>query len=125
MAVNILHNIERNVDPSKKADLCVTLPSLFIDRYCSRMNFNKEMTMLAKFVTNKIEKNNIVTDNIPHAIAAGVIYFVSQVYALNINKVDIKNISGVSEVTINKCYKKLDNIKETLIPKCILDKLAI
>jgi transcription initiation factor TFIIB len=125
MAVNILHNIERNVDPSKKADLCVTLPSSFIDRYCSRMNFNKETTMLAKFVTNKIEKNNIVTDNIPHAIAAGVIYFVAQVYGLNINKVDIKNVSGVSEVTINKCYKKLDNIKETLIPKCILDKLAI
>jgi len=125
MAVNILHNIERSIDPSQKTDLCVTLPSSFIDRYSSRMNFNKEMTMLAKFVTSKIEKNNIVTDNIPHAIAAGVIYFVSQVYGLNINKVDIKNISGVSEVTINKCYKKLDNIKETLIPKCILDKLSI
>ena len=125
MAVNILHNIERSVDPSQKTDLCVTLPSSFIDRYSSRMNFNKEMTMLAKFVTSKIEKNNIVTDNIPHAIAAGVIYFVSQIYGLNINKVDIKNISGVSEVTINKCYKKLDNIKETLIPKRILDKLPI
>lgn len=125
MAVNILHNIERNIDPAQKTNLCVTLPSSFIDRYSSRMNFNKEMTMLAKFVTNKIEKNNIVTDNIPHAIAAGVIYFVSQIYGLNINKVDIKNISGVSEVTINKCYKKLDNLKATLIPNCILDKLAI
>jgi transcription initiation factor TFIIB len=122
MAVNILHNIERNMDPSQKTDLCVTLPSSFIERYCSRMNFNQEMTMLAKFVTNKIEKNNIITDNIPHAIAAGVIYFVSQIYGLNTNKMDIKNISGVSEVTINKCFKKLESIKESLIPKCILDK---
>jgi len=124
MAVNILHNIERNMDPSQKTDLCVTLPSSFIDRYCSRMNFNQEMTMLAKFVTNKIEKNNIITDNIPHAIAAGVVFFVSQICGLNANKVDIKNISGVSEVTINKCFKKLDSMKEVLIPKCILDKYA-
>jgi transcription initiation factor TFIIB len=124
MAVNILHNIERNMDPSQKTDLCVTLPSSFIDRYCSRMNFNQEMTMLAKFVTNKIEKNNIITDNIPHAIAAGVVFFVSQIYGLNANKVDIKNISGVSEVTINKCFKKLDSMREILIPKCILDKQA-
>lgn len=122
MAVNILHNIERNMDPSQKTDLCVTLPSSFIDRYCSRMNFNKEMTMLAKFVTNKIEKNNIITDNIPHAIAAGVVYFVSQICGMNTNKVDIKNVSGVSEVTINKCYKKLDSIKDSLVPKSILDK---
>jgi transcription initiation factor TFIIB len=124
MAVNILHNIERNMDPSQKTDLCVTLPSSFIERYCSRMNFNQEMTMLAKFVTNKIEKNNIITDNIPHAIAAGVVYFVSQIYGLNTNKIDIKNITGVSEVTINKCFKKLESIKESLIPKCILDKFV-
>jgi len=124
MAVNILHNIERNMDPSQKTDLCVTLPSSFIDRYCSRMNFNQEMTMLAKFVTNKIEKNNIITDNIPHAIAAGIVYFVSQICGLNANKIDIKNISGVSEVTINKCFKKLESMKENLIPKCILEKYA-
>uniref|UniRef100_A0A6C0B788 Cyclin-like domain-containing protein n=1 Tax=viral metagenome TaxID=1070528 RepID=A0A6C0B788_9ZZZZ len=125
MAVNILHNIERNMDPSQKTDLCVTLPSSFIDRYCSRMNFNKEMTMLAKFVTKKIEKNNIITDNIPHAIAAGVVYFVSQICGLNTNKMDIKNVSGVSEVTINKCYKKLEGIKDSLVPKSILDKYVV
>ena len=125
MAVNILHNIERNMDSSQKTDLCVTLPSSFIDRYCSRMNFNKEMSMLAKFISNKIEKNNIITDNIPHAIAAGVVYFVSQLYGSHNSKIDIKNISGVSEVTINKCYKKLEGMKDSLIPSCILDKLAI
>ena len=125
MAVNILHNIERNMDPSQKTDLYVTAPSSFIDRYCSRMNFNNEMYMLAKFVTNKIEKNNILSDNIPHAIAAGVVYFISQLYKLNTSKVDIKNISGVSEVTINKCYKKLTSLKDTLIPKSILQNCEL
>jgi transcription initiation factor TFIIB len=122
MAVNILHNIERNTDPALKTDLCTTLPSSFIDRYCSRMNFNTELTTLAKFITNKIEKNNIITDNIPHAIAAGVVYFIAQNCNLNVNKLDIKNISGVSEVTINKCYKKLETIKDNILPKCILEK---
>ena len=122
MAVNILHNIERNIDPSQQTDLCVTLPSSFIERYCSKLNFNQELIMLSKFVANKIEKNNIITDNIPHAIAAGIVYFISYNCNLNISKLDIKSVCGVSEVTINKCFKKLDAIRDNLIPQCILDK---
>jgi transcription initiation factor TFIIB len=124
MAVNILHNIERNIDPSQQTDLCVTLPSSFIERYCSKLNFNQELIMLSKFVANKIEKNNIITDNIPHAIAAGIVYFISYNCNLNISKLDIKAVCGVSEVTINKCFKKLDAIRDNLIPQCILDKYA-
>lgn len=124
MAVNILHNIERNIDPSHQTELCATLPSSFIERYCSKLNINAELTMLAKFVAIKIEKNNIITDNIPHAISAGIIYFVSQYCALNISKSEIKAVSGVSEVTINKCFKKLDIIHGKLLPKAILAKYA-
>jgi transcription initiation factor TFIIB len=122
MAVNILYNIERNVEPSKQTELCATLPSSFIDRYCSRLNYNQELTMLSKFVTSKVEKNNIITDNIPHAIAAGIVYFIAQSCQQNITKQEIKTISGVSEVTINKCFKKLDAIRDTLLPKTIMDK---
>jgi len=122
VAVNILHNIERNIDPSHQSDLCITLPSSFIERYCSKLGINQELTMLSKFVAFKIEQNNIITDNIPHAITAGIIYFISQNCNLNVTRADIKNISGVSEVTINKCYKKLDIIRETLLPSTILDK---
>ena len=124
MAVNILHNIERNLEPSKQAELCVTLPSLFIERYCSRLNFNKELTMLAKFVANKVEKNNLITDNIPHAIAAGIVYFISYNCNLNASKQDIKAICGVSEVTINKCFKKLESNRDNFLPKAILEKYA-
>jgi len=122
MAVNILHNIERSIDPSLQAELCQTLPSSFIERYCSKLNINNELTMLAKFVAIKIEKNNIITDNIPHAISAGVIYFVSQNCGLPITKQSIKQITGISEVTINKCFKKLDAISDKLLPKAILNK---
>ena len=124
MAVNILQNIERNVEPAQKTDLCTTLPSSFIDRYCSRLSFNKELTMLAKFVANKIEKNNIITDNIPHAIAAGIVYFIAQTCQMNISKQEVKGVCGVSEVTINKCYKKLEAIRENLIPTSILSRYS-
>jgi len=122
MAVNILHNIERNVDPAQKTELCVTVPSAFIDRFCSKLNFNQELTMLSKFIAKKVEENNIISDNIPHAIAAGIVYFIASNCNQNISKLDIKTVSGVSEVTINKCFKKLETMKDKLIPKCIVDK---
>jgi transcription initiation factor TFIIB len=78
--------------------------------------------MLSKFVAFKIEQNNIITDNIPHAISAGIIYFISQSCKLSVTRTDIKTVSGVSEVTINKCYKKLDLLRDTLLPSAILDK---
>ena len=78
--------------------------------------------MLSKFIAFKIEQNNTISDNIPHAISAGIIYFISQNCNLNITKTDIKVISGVSEVTINKCFKKLENLREALLPSAILDK---
>ena len=124
MAVNILYNIERDVDPSMRTDLLITLPSAFIERYSSRLNFNPELTMLSKFIANKVEKQSIITDNIPHAIAAGIVYFIAQHCNLHISKTDIKTICGVSEVTINKCFKKLEAIRSQLLPQVILDKYA-
>jgi len=122
MAVNILHNIERDVDVSQQTELQMTTPSSFIERYCSKLNMNTELTMLCKFIANKLEQNNIITDNTPHAIAAGIVYFISFYCNLNITKTNVKAISGVSDVTINKCFKKMDAIRDTLLPQCIVDK---
>ena len=80
--------------------------------------------MVAKFVAYKVEQNNIITDNIPHAISAGIIYFISYNCQLGITKQDVKSICGVSEVTINKCFKKLNAIRESLLPSVILEKYS-
>ena len=80
--------------------------------------------MVCKFVARKIEQNNIIPENTPHSVAAGIVYFVSQTCHLNINKKNVNNVSEISEVTINKCYKKLDKMKEDLIPSVILKKYA-
>jgi transcription initiation factor TFIIB len=122
MAVKILNNIERKYESSDQSEMCSTRPIAFIDRYCSKLNINSELTMLSKFIANKIDSQSIINNNTPHAIAAGIMFFISQNCNLNISKMDIKIVCGVSEVTINKCYKKLENIKDRLIPNCILDK---
>jgi transcription initiation factor TFIIIB Brf1 subunit/transcription initiation factor TFIIB len=80
--------------------------------------------LLCKFIANKIENNNIITDNIPHAVAGGIIYFIAQNCQLNITKQDIKKICGISDVTISKCYKKLEVMKEILLPKSIIDRYS-
>ena len=72
----------------------------------------------------KIEKENIMPENTPHSIAAGVIYFIAEICKLNISKKEVKEISEISEVTINKCFKKLETHKEILIPAVILKKYA-
>ena len=124
MAVNILNNIERSLDSSQKTQLDIIKPIAFIERFSSKLNFSKEQTKISKFVANKVEDLSIITDNIPHMIAAGIIYFIGDIYNINITKQEVKNVTNVSEVTINKCYKKLEQMKESIIPPKILLKLS-
>ena len=44
---------------------------------------------------------------------------------LNVSKKEVKNISEISEVTINKCFKKLEKKLDDLIPAVILKKYGI
>ena len=121
-AMNLLNSMEKDDINSDKTHFCQTKPIAFIERYCSRLNLNKELTMVCKFVANKIEKNNLIPENTPHSVAAGIIYFVSQSCNLNISKKNVNMCSEISEVTINKCYKKLEKMKNDLIPNVILEK---
>lgn len=121
-AISIINEIESDYHNNEKTNLGITKPESFIERYCSKLNMNHELTKVSLFVAMVIQHNNIIPENTPHAIAAGIVYFISQVCRLNISKKDVNNISEISEVTINKCYKKLEAHKERLVPKVILDK---
>lgn len=118
----ILNILENDMVSDDKTVFCKTKPEDFIERYCSKLNINNELTKLCQFIAIKIEKLNMMPENTPHSIAAGIVYFVSQLCNLNVSKRDVKNVSEMSEVTINKCSKKLEQFTTTLIPKVILDK---
>ena len=121
-AVTILNEIEHDMINTDKTELFQTTPASFIDRYCSKLNMNQELTKVCKFVAIRIQRNNLIPENTPHSIAAGIVYFVTQICKTNVSKLDVSKISEISEVTINKCFKKLSTMTDTLIPKQIIDK---
>jgi len=123
-AITIINELEHEFANSDKTIFSKTKPEAFIERYCSRLNINSELTKVCQFVATRIEKNNLIPENTPHSIAAGIIYFVSQICNLNISKKDVNRITEISEVTINKCFKKLEQFTSVLIPKVILEKYA-
>ena len=67
-----------------------------------------------------------MAENTPHSVAAGIIYFVSQVCNLNVSKKNVNYVSEISEVTINKCFKKLEKLEriEPMIPNQIKKKYS-
>jgi len=121
-AISIINEIENDMENDDKTSLCNTTPLSFIDRYCSRLNINAELTKLCKFIAVRIQKNNLIPENTPHSIAAGIVYFVAQQCNLNVSKKSVNNVSEISEVTINKCFKKLESMREKLIPPSVFDK---
>lgn len=124
-AQSIINELEKDMDNKDKTTFCKTKPEAFIERYCSKLNINSELTKLAQFIAIKIEKNNMMPENTPHSIAAGVVYFISQLCKINVSKRDVKLISEISEVTINKVHKKLEKLQDELIPAVILKKYAV
>jgi transcription initiation factor TFIIB len=123
-ALSIVNNLEKDMVNADKTSFCKTKPEAFIERYCSKLNINSELTRVCQFIAMKIEKTELMPENTPHSIAAGVVYFIAQICKLNISKRDVKNISEISEVTINKCFKKIEKLKDDLIPVVILKKYA-
>ena len=80
-------------------------PSDLIDRYCNRLNITDIVEI--KKLCNNINKHKLVSENTPPSISAGCIYYYVVKNKLNISKKDIHEVCEISEVTINKCYKKI------------------
>lgn len=121
-ATTIINNIEKDFKNDDKTDLGMTSSDSFIERYCSKINIPSELIQLCIFISKIINRDNLIPENTPPAIAAGIIYFIINEFNLDVSKKIINQISEISEVTINKCYKKMITIKEKLIPKQLLTK---
>jgi transcription initiation factor TFIIIB Brf1 subunit/transcription initiation factor TFIIB len=71
-----------------------------------------------------MDRMHAMTENAPQSIAASVVYFVAQQFGLPLTKRHIRIASETSEVTINKCCKKLEALHQEfgLIPPLLLQK---
>ena len=85
------------------------IPEDFIDRFCNRLSLTTTDTNNIKNIAKKIQGLNLISDIRPDSFASGCILLYCNYNNININKKQISEISRISEVTINKCFKKLEN----------------
>jgi len=79
----------------------------FIERFSHNLNFNEENIQKIILISKLCSEHNLIYDNTPPAMAAGCIYLYIKLNNLQINKKEVSDKCFISEVTINKCYKKL------------------
>jgi transcription initiation factor TFIIB len=110
--------IMNTVNKSSNLELSATQPDDFIRRFCSKLQISGRPLDICRYVAKKAEQYNLVSENTPPSIAAGSIYLVSVTYDMNISKKEISDACKISEVTISKCFKKLNKYaKKYLLPK--------
>ena len=68
-----------------------------------------------KDLVKLIEDNEIMNDNSPTSSAAGILYYYSTVKSLGYTKKRFAKACNVSEVTIVKCYKIINNYHDFII----------
>ena len=100
-----------NMDKANKGRLSkgVTIrPQDFIKRFCNRLKIEEDVTEHIMKICNLAIESNVISENTPPSIAAGCIFYYSKEYGLHITKKQISDTCKISEVTINKCTKKLE-----------------
>lgn len=79
----------------------------FIERFCYNISLSENNIEIIKDISNICKSLNLIYDNTPPAMASGCIYLLLQLKNIDISKKVISENCNISEVTINKCYKKL------------------
>ena len=87
----------------------------FIDRFCTKLNLSSEDISNIKSISSLAQLHKLVNENTPPSMAGGCIYLYIKLSGLDIHKKQISEICKISEVTINKCYKKLEPHIDKLI----------
>lgn len=113
-------NVFKNIMFSKNANFVNNLtPSTveeFIKRNCILLNIDNEHCDICLYIANIVDKLGIVMDNIPSSISVGCIYLMCQNFNLDITKKIISEKCNISQVTISKTYKILNEYKKYLLP---------
>jgi transcription initiation factor TFIIB len=103
----------------------ITTPENFIPRFCSSLNIEEKYVVLMKLIAKKVQKLPDISENTPPSIASGIIYLICYLCKLNITKKNISDICKISEVTINKCFKKLIIFVDLLFSESLKKKYNI
>ena len=97
----------------------------YVRKYCTSLNVKTEYMDQAIQIAKNIDKLNIITEHTQFSIAATSVLIMAELNAItNVTKKSLKEMFGVSNVTISKTYKKLEKIKHILIDDIKVNKLV-
>ena len=101
-------------------------PEGFIKRYCDKLKIKNIFTEEAINIAKNIEKLNIASGHTPYSSAAASILLMCDIYGLkNITKKKLAKEFGISDVTITKTYKEIEEHKKVLINNSTVDNIVI
>ena len=130
-------NFDNYIDLNKLDDLKDFSDSYnshyYIRERCEKIRMEEDFIIKAINISKNIEKLDFVSTHTPYSITAASILLMSNTNNLEyINKKRISSLFEISEVTLNKTYKKLEEYKNiilntekqnVIIPQEILDRM--
>jgi transcription initiation factor TFIIIB Brf1 subunit/transcription initiation factor TFIIB len=99
-------------------------PEDFIDRFKGKLKLG-EYTDLAKKIVRNIVKLDIATDHQPPSIAASAIMLIYQIYEIDHSINNLSKIFDISDVTIQKTFKKIVPYRKYIINDDVSEKLFL
>jgi transcription initiation factor TFIIIB Brf1 subunit/transcription initiation factor TFIIB len=88
----------------------------YLHRLCCKLNMEDKYYQKCNLICNYVEKEKILEKHNPISRLTTIIYYVSFHNNLNITKTQISDICKISDVTINKCFHKLNKYNNALLP---------
>lgn len=86
----------------------------FVDNYCNALKLNFKINKVITSICISISKLCILDGSIPQNITCGVIYFVANEMNINITQKQLSETFSVSENTLNKIYKTINQHKNAI-----------
>ena len=94
----------------------------FIERFATKLNIDKKFINISKDVSNNIHKLDLASTHEPPSVAAGCLLLVATYYNIKeLNKKQISDIFGISDVTISKTFRKIWPYRKIIINNTITD----
>jgi transcription initiation factor TFIIB len=94
----------------------------YLHRNCSKLGLSEEIYIVCKSLCTYIEDNDLLIKHIPVSRTAGCIYFTCIYLKVGITFEAISQVCDISEVTIKKCYQKINKFKKELLENTLLRK---
>lgn len=93
----------------------------FIKRFASKLDMDERHITIATEISTNINKLDLASTHEPPSVAAGCLLLVVNMYNLNINKKQISDVFGISDVTISKTYRRISPFHKIICNNQITD----